>query len=201
MKQPSLAVIMDPIESIKPCKDSTLAMLLEAQSRGWKLHYGQLENVWLCDGKALGHLAELQVADDPERWFQFGDLATTPLGEMDVILMRKDPPFDMEYIAATYALQRAEESGALVVNRPQALRDVNEKAFLAWFPDCAPTTLISRSLREMREFVAEHDQVVDKPLHLMAGQSVFGTGSTDGNHNVILDTVSDFGSRYTMLQK
>ncbi len=192
---------MDPIESIKPRKDSTLAMLLEAQSRGWKIHYGQLDDIWLRDGEAFGRLTELQVADDPERWFQFGDLATTPLGEMDVILMRKDPPFDMEYIAATYALQRAEESGALVVNRPQALRDANEKAFLAWFPDCAPATLISRSLREMREFVAEHDQVVVKPLHLMAGQSVFVTGSTDGNHNVILETVSDCGSRYTMLQK
>ena len=199
MKQPSLAVIMDPIESIKPCKDSTLAMLLEAQSRGWKIHYGQLDDIWLRDGEAFGRLTELQVSDDPERWFQFGDLATTPLGEMDVILMRKDPPFDMEYIAATYALQRAEESGARVVNRPQALRDANEKAILAWFSDCAPPTLISRSLREMREFAAEHDQVVVKPLHLMAGQSVFVTGSTDGNHNVILETVSDCGSRYTML--
>jgi glutathione synthase len=201
MKQRSLAVIMDPIESIKPRKDSTLAMLLEAQSRGWKIHYGQLDDVWLRDGEAFGHLTELQVADDPEHWFQLGDAATTPLGQMDVILMRKDPPFDMEYIAATYALQRAEESGALVVNRPRSLRDANEKAFLAWFPDCAPPTLISRSLREMRAFIAEHDQVIVKPLHLMGGQSVFVTASTDGNHNVILETVSDFGSRYTMLQK
>ena len=115
--------------------------------------------------------------------------------------MRKDPPFDMEYIAATYVLQRADESGALVVNRPRSLRDANEKAFLAWFAECAPPTLMSRSLEEMRAFLAEHDQVVVKPLHLMAGQSVFVTSATVGYLNVVLDTVSQFGARYSILQK
>lgn len=201
MSSRELAVVMDPIESIKPRKDSTLAMLLEAQRRGWKISYGQLHDIWLRDGEAFGHLTALQVADDPVDWYKFGDRATASLADMDVILMRKDPPFDMEYIAATYVLQRAEESGALVVNRPRSLRDANEKAFLAWFPDCAPPTLISRSLRGMRAFLAEHDQVVVKPLHLMAGQSVFVTASADGNHNVILETVSQFGARYTILQK
>jgi glutathione synthase len=136
-----------------------------------------------------------------KNWFDLHDVAVTPLSELDVILIRKDPPFAMEYITATYVLQRAEESGTLVVNRPRTLRDANEKAFLAWFPDCAPPTLISRSLEEMRSFIAEHDQVVVKPLHLMGGQSVFVTTSTDGNHNVILETVSHSGARYTMLQK
>ena len=197
----NLAVIMDPIESIKPHKDSTLAMLLEAQRRGWKIHYGGLDDIWLRDGEAFGRLTDLQVTDDPAHWFDRGDVAETSLGNMDVILMRKDPPFDMEYVAATYILERAEDHGALVVNRPQSLRDANEKAVLAWFPNCAPPTLISRSLDEMRAFVAEHRKVVVKPLGLMGGQSIFVTDQDDGNRNVILETVSQAGGRYMMVQK
>ena len=196
-----LAVIMDPIESIKPQKDSSLAMLLEAQYRGWTIHYGQLADIWLRDGEAHGRLCQLNVADDPVHWFDPGEVEVAPLGDMDVILMRKDPPFDTSYIFATYVLQRAEENGALVVNRPQGLRDANEKAILAWFPTCAPPTLISRSLEEMHAFIAEHHKVVVKPLDLMGGQSVFVTDANDGNHNVILETVADRGSRYVMVQK
>ena len=201
MSSRNLAVIMDPIESIKPHKDSSLAMLLEAQSRGWKIHYGRLNDIWLRDGQAFGRLTRLQVADDQANWFELGDVSLTPLGDMDVILMRKDPPFDMNYIFATYVLQRAEEHGALVVNRPQGLRDANEKAILAWFPTCAPPTLISRSLEEMQAFITEHRKVVVKPLDLMGGQSVFVTDSKDYNQNVILETVADNGSRYVMVQK
>jgi glutathione synthase len=196
-----LAVIMDPIESINPEKDSTLAMLLQAQSRGWTIHYGQLSDIWLRDGEAYGHLTQLNVADDPAHWFDPGEVAIAPLGDMDAILMRKDPPFDMRYIFATYVLQRAEEHGALVVNRPQGLRDANEKAILAWFPTCAPPTLISSSLEEMRAFITEHNKVVVKPLDLMGGQSVFVTDAKDGNHKVILETLTDNGSRYVMVQK
>jgi glutathione synthase len=192
---------MDPIESIKPHKDSTLAMLLEAQDRGWEILYGRLQDIWLRDGEAFGRLTHLQVADDPTTWFVLGDSAVTPLGDMDVILMRKDPPFDMEYIVATYVLERAEDRGAVVVNRPRGLRDANEKAFVAWFPDCVPPTLISRSLEEMRAFVAEYDRVVVKPLDLMGGQSVFVTDANDGNHNVILETVTHGGARYAMVQQ
>ena len=196
-----LAVVMDPIESIKPHKDSTLAMLLEAQTRGWEIHYGRLQDIWLRDGEAFGRLTRLRVADDPAKWFDAGDVAVTALGDMDVILMRKDPPFDMEYVVATYVLERAEGQGALVVNRPQSLRDANEKAFLAWFPDCVPPTLISRSLEELRSFIAEQQQVVIKPLHLMGGRSVFVTDRDDGNQNVILETVAHEGARYVMAQK
>jgi glutathione synthase len=196
-----MAVIMDPIESIKPQKDSTLAMLLEAQYRGWNIHYGQLSDIWLRDGEAHGCLCQLNVSDDPVHWFVPGEVAVAPLRDMDVILMRKDPPFDMDYIFATYVLQRAEERGALVVNRPQGLRDANEKAILAWFPTCAPPTMISRSLDEMHAFITEHDKVVVKPLDLMGGQSVFVTDAEDGNHNVILETVTDNGSHYAMVQK
>jgi glutathione synthase len=201
MSDRRLAVIMDPIESIKPQKDSTLAVLLEAQSRSWAIQYGGLDDIWLRDGQAFGRLKDLQVADDPTNWFVTGDASVAPLGDMDVILMRKDPPFDMQYIFATYVLERAEDRGAVVVNRPRGLRDANEKAFLAWFPQCAPPTLISRSLDEMRAFMAEHERVVVKPLDRMAGQSVFVTDSRDGNHNVILETVTDGGGRYAMVQQ
>lgn len=201
MSRPNLAVVMDPIQSIKPHKDSTLAMLVEAQARGWRIHYGELSDIWLRDGEAFGRLTALRVADDPARWFDLGDVAVTPLGDMDVILMRKDPPFDMQYIFATYVLQRAEDHGALVVNRPQALRDANEKTFVAWFAGCVPPTLISRSLDQMRAFVAENGQVVVKPLDLMGGRSVFVTSADDGNCNVILETVTHYGARYVMVQK
>jgi len=196
-----VGVIMDPIESIDPRKDSTLALLLEAQRRGWGISYGRLDDIWLHDGEAFGRLTRLKVADDSTGWFEAGDVGLTRLGELDVILMRKDPPFDTEYIVATYVLERAEEQGALVVNRPQSLRDANEKAFVAWFPDCVPPTLITRSLAEMRAFMSEHRRVVVKPLDRMAGQSVFVTDPDDGNHNVILETVSDGGSRFALVQE
>lgn len=201
MSRRKLAVIMDAIESIKPHKDSSLAMLLEAQSRGWEIHYAQLQDIWLRDGEAFGRLTALQVADDNTEWFVPGDVAVTPLRDMDVILMRKDPPFDSQYIFATYVLERAEDHGVVVVNGPQGLRDANEKAIMAWFPNCAPPTLITRSLAEMRKFMVEHGKVVVKPLDLMGGRSVFVTDTEDGNRNVILETVSENGAHYVMLQK
>jgi glutathione synthase len=201
LSRPKLAVIMDPIESIQPKKDSTLAMLLEAQARDWRVQYGELHDIWLRDGEAFGRLTDLRVADDPAQWFELGNVAVRSLGDMDVILMRKDPPFDIQYVFATYILQRAEDRGAVVLNRPQGLRDANEKAFTAWFPSCAPPTLISRSLEEMRTFMARHGPIVIKPLDLMGGQSVFVTDAKDGNHNVILETVTRGGTRYVMLQK
>jgi glutathione synthase len=192
---------MDPIASIKPAKDTTLALLLEAQRRGWGISYGQLQDIWLRDGEAYGRMTRLRVADDPTSWFEAGEVHVTRLGDLDVILMRKDPPFDMDYIVATYVLERAEDQGALVVNRPRSLRDANEKAFVAWFPECVPPTLISRSLVEMQAFISEHQRAVVKPLDLMAGQSVFVTSAEDGNRNVILETVSRGGSRFVMVQE
>ena len=201
MSSRKLAVIMDPIESIVPHKDSTLAMLLEAQRREWKIHYGGLNEIWLRDGEAFGRLTNLQVADDPTSWFDLGEVAEVRLSDMDVILMRKDPPFDMEYVVSTYILEQPEDEGSVVVNRAQSLRDTNEKASLAWFPNCAPPTLISRSLEAMRAFITEHHKVIVKPLDLMGGQSVFVTDAEDGNRNVILETVTDNGSRFAMVQK
>lgn len=191
---------MDPIESITPYKDSSLAMLLEAQRRDAEIHYFQQGDLKLLDGKAIGQSRRLNVRDDNEDWYEFGAVDSIDLGDLDVILMRKDPPFDMEYVYTTYILDRAEAAGALVVNRPQALRDINEKAYTAWFPECTPLTLITRSMDEMRAFLAENDRIVVKPLDGMGGKSIFVVQHGDKNANVIFETLTDFGQRYAMAQ-
>ena len=150
-----IAVVMDPIEDIKPAKDTTLAMMLAAQRRGWGLSYLELGHLWLRDGVALGRAHPLDAKD----WFSRGEPQTTRLGDFDVILMRKDPPFDTEYIYSTYILERAADAGALVVNRPQGLRDMNEKVYTAWFPECCAPTLITRDMADMRAFLRERGRV------------------------------------------
>jgi len=195
-----IGIVMDPIESITPYKDSSLAMLLEAQRRDAEIHYFQQGDLKLLDGKAIGRSRRLNVRDDNEDWYEFGAVDSIDLGDLDVILMRKDPPFDMEYVYTTYILDRAEAAGALVVNRPQALRDINEKAYTAWFPECTPLTLITRSMDEMRAFLAENDRIVVKPLDGMGGKSIFVVQHGDKNANVIFETLTDFGQRYAMAQ-
>ena len=191
---------MDPIESITPYKDSSLAMLLEAQRRDAEIHYFQQGDLKLLDGKAIGQSRRLNVRDDNEDWYEFGAIDSIDLGDLDVILMRKDPPFDMEYVYTTYILDRAEAAGALVVNRPQALRDINEKAYTAWFPECTPLTLITRSMDDMRAFLVENGRIVVKPLDGMGGKSIFVVQHGDKNANVIFETLTDFGQRYAMAQ-
>jgi glutathione synthase len=191
---------MDPIESITPYKDSSLAMLLEAQRRDAEIHYFQQHDLKLLSGEAIGHSQRLKVTDDPSNWFELGEAAEIDLGELDAILMRKDPPFDMEYIYTTYILDRAKAAGALVVNDPQALRDMNEKAYTAWFPECTPITLITRSMPEMKAFLAEHGRVVVKPLDGMGGRSIFVVKKGDNNANVIFETLTDFGQQFAMAQ-
>ena len=201
MSDKKLAVIMDPIQNIKPHKDSSLAMLLEAQKRGFEIYCGDLADIWLDGAVPRGRLTKLKVFDDSENWFEIVDSFEIDLGDLDVILMRKDPPFDIQYVFSTYVLDQAQRNGVLIVNRPQGLRDANEKASTVWFPDCIPATLISRSLEQMRKFLATHQRVVVKPLDLMGGRSVFSTDLEDGNHNVIFETVSDYGRKYTVLQQ
>jgi glutathione synthase len=195
-----ILVVMDPITSISPKKDSSFAMMLEAQRRGWRILYTVMHDIWLRDGQACGRLTELRVIDDPSNWFELGDESVEPLAEMDVIIMRKDPPFDMEYVCATYILERAEIHGALVVNSPQGLRTANEKVFVSWFPECAAPTLVSRSLGELGAFIDEHERAVVKPLDLMGGKSVFVTGAQDPNRNVLLETMTNYGARYILAQ-
>ncbi len=196
-----LVVIMDPIATIKPAKDSTLAMLLAAQAKGWELFYAELKHLWLRDGVALGSLRPLQVADNLDNWFTLETATTSKLGEFDVILMRKDPPFDMEYIYTTYILDRARDQGARVINDPQGLRDMNEKVYTAWFPDCCAPTLITRDMTAMGEFLKEHGKAVCKPLDGMGGRSIFVLEHGDKNRNVVFETLTEYGSRYAMVQR
>ena len=195
-----IGVVMDPIESISPKKDSSLAMLLEGERRGAEIHYLQQADLRLVAGEAIGDSQILNVRDDLSDWFTFGSQQEIRLGDLDVILMRKDPPFDMEYIYSSYILERAEDAGALVVNRPQSLRDMNEKAYTAWFADCAPLTLVTRSMSGMKAFLKEHDCIVVKPLDGMGGKSIFVVAAGDNNANVIFETLTDNGNRYAMAQ-
>ncbi len=196
-----ILVVMDPIESIKPAKDTTLAMMLAAQARGWTLWYAEQRDLWLADGAAFGRVRPVQVRDHMTDWFELDQPKVVRLSEFDAILMRKDPPFDMEFIYTTYILERAEIEGALVVNRPQGLRDMNEKVFTAWFPQCCAPTLITRDMRDMHAFLKEHQRIVCKPLDGMGGKSIFVVDRGDKNTNVIFETLTDYGTRYAIVQK
>lgn len=195
-----IGIIMDPIDSITPKKDSSLAMLLEAERREAEIHYFEQSDLRIIAGTAFGRSRRLSVRDNDESWFEFGAASDIELGDLDAILMRKDPPFDMEYIYTTYILDRAEQAGALIVNRPQALRDMNEKVYTAWFPECTPLTLITRSMDDMRAFLVEHEQIVVKPLYGMGGKSIFVVKKGDNNANVIFETLTDYGQQFAMAQ-
>jgi glutathione synthase len=196
-----LGVVMDPIETINPRKDSTLAMLLAAQRRGWPIIYLRQQDLHVRDGVSLGHGMRISVSDSVDRWFEPGEPWSAPLADLDFVLMRKDPPFDMEYIYTTYILQLAEERGLLVVNKPASLRDINEKAYTAWFSHCTPPSLITRSRSELLAFLAEHGKVVLKPLDGMGGRSIFIVARGDPNTNVILETLTEIGSRFILAQR
>ncbi|MDJ0712039.1 MAG: glutathione synthase [Woeseiaceae bacterium] len=195
-----IGIIMDPIGSISAYKDSSLAMLLEAERRSAEIHYFEQKDVRLLSGTAMGQSTLLHVRDDNDDWYTSGEQRDLQLGELDAILMRKDPPFDMEYVYTTYILDRAERQGALIVNAPQALRDMNEKAYTAWFPELTPTTLITRSMDEMKDFLAEHEHVVAKPLDGMGGRSIFVVKKGDKNANVVFETLTDYGRQFAMAQ-
>jgi len=196
-----LGVVMDPIGSINIKKDSTFAMLLEAQARGWEIHYLELGDLFLRDGTACARRRSLRVFEDSSRWFEFGPEATGVLSELDVILMRKDPPFDMEYVYATYLLELAEAAGVLVVNKPRSLRDANEKLFTIWFPQCTPPTLVTRRAALIHHFLVEHQDIILKPLDGMGGASVFRLRRDDPNVNVVLETLTHKETRFAMAQR
>ncbi|MDT8403132.1 glutathione synthase [Sulfuriflexus sp.] len=196
-----LGVVMDPIASIKYAKDSTLAMLLEIQARGWQLEYMELEDLSLQDGRAFGQMRQLTVRADANDWFSLGAPRREALAELDVILMRKDPPFDMEYIYSTYLLEAAEAEGVLVVNRPESIRNANEKLFAARFPDCMPPSMVTRRANELRRFLQEHGDIILKPLGEMGGASIFRVRDGDPNTNVIIETLTGNGARYIMAQR
>ncbi len=196
-----LGMVMDPISKINIKKDTSFAMLLEAQARGWELHYMELDDLFLSNGKAYARTRLLQVERNPEQWYQLGNEQTLDLGELDAILMRKDPPFNQEYIYATYILEQAERQGAYVVNKPQSLRDANEKMFTAWFPQCCTDTLVARDPHKIRHFLDQHKTVILKPLDGMGGASIFLVRENDPNLSVILETMTDHGQRFIMAQQ
>lgn len=202
MSRIRLGVIMDPIQSIKIVKDSSFAMLLAAQARGWELVYMEQGDVYMRDGRTYAKWKSLSVKDDPGGWFEFGSEGDAPMDEiLDVVLMRKDPPFDMEYIYSTYMLELAEQRGVLVVNKPQSLRDANEKLYTALFPQCCVPTLVSRRQKDLRAFVAEQKDVIVKPLGLMGGASIFRVGENDPNLGVILETITHMETENVMAQR
>lgn len=194
-------VVMDPIAQIKIAKDTTFAMLLEAQRRGHRLHYVRPGGLALRGGEAVAEAAPLQVREDKAGWFTLGASSPLPFGPGQVVLMRKDPPFDGEYLYDTHILGVAQQAGALVVNDPQGLRDFNEKLAALLFPQCCPPTLVSRDAAALKAFVLEHGQAVLKPLDGMGGRSIFRSGTGDPNLNVILETLTDGGRRLALAQR
>jgi glutathione synthase len=194
-------VVMDPISGIKSYKDSTFAMLLEAQRRGHELLYMETTDLSIIDGVAMGHMRNLSVRDNTDDWFTLGESTHRELAMLDILLMRKDPPFNMDYIYMTYILDLAGIAGVSVVNRPQALRDANEKCFITQFPQCCVPMLITRSSDEIKGFVVQHGLSVVKPLDGMGGESIFQVRPDDPNLNVILETITDKECELIMVQR
>ena len=192
---------MDPIGSINIKKDSTFEMIWQAQQLGWQVEYFEMKDLSIVNGRAIGRARNLKTHQNPDHWFDLDAPREMALGELDAILMRKDPPFDMEFVYSTYILELAQEQGALVVNSPSALRDCNEKAYCAWFPEVCPETIISRNAEQFRAFLGEHNDIILKPLDGMGGASIFRVQAGSPNIGVILETLTDHGARYAMAQR
>lgn len=195
-----LGIVMDPIATINIKKDTSFAMLLEGQRRGYELHYMEMNDLYLINGEARARTRKLSVEQNYDKWYEFNGEQDLPLADLDVILMRKDPPFDTEFIYATYILERAEEKGTLIVNKPQSLRDCNEKLFTAWFSELTPETLVTRNKAQLKAFWEKHGDVILKPLDGMGGTSIFRVKEGDPNLGVITETLTELGSRYCMAQ-
>ncbi|PWK46873.1 glutathione synthase [Pleionea mediterranea] len=197
----SVGVVMDPISEINTKKDSTFAMLLTAKARNHSIYYIEIEKLLLRDGRPFALCQPLDVFDDSSNWFSLGDEEEIDLADLDIILMRKDPPFNMNYVYATYILELAANDGCLVVNRPDSLRDCNEKLFTSWFPDVCPKTLVSSQSSLLKQFVEQHQDVILKPLDGMGGASIFRVKQGDPNVSVIIETLTQHGQQLAMAQK
>ena len=196
-----IGVVMDPIANISYKKDTTMAMLWAAADRGWELYYMEQHDLFLDQGKAHASMAPLNVFRDPDHWFELGNYAVRDLGELDVVLMRKDPPFDNEFLYSTYILEDAERRGTLIVNRCQSLRDCNEKVFATQFPECCPPVLVTADADRLKAFHAEHGDAIFKPLDGMGGTSIFRLKPEDPNVNVIVETLTEYGRQTIMAQR
>lgn len=192
---------MDPIANIHFKKDTTLALLAAAQTRGHKLYYMEMQDLLLDQGEAYANMRDLSVAENPDHWFELAEAQSRPMADLDAVLMRKDPPFDNQYIYATYVLERAEQAGTLIVNKPQSLRDCNEKIFATQFPQCCPPVLVARDAKPLRDFHKTHGDVIFKPLDGMGGSGIFRCRKDDPNVSVILETLTQGGEGFIMAQK
>ena len=196
-----LGIVMDPITEVNVKKDSSMAMMLEAQKRGYEIFYMEMQDLYLEQGQCRATAKKIKVFDDPEHWYELSDSADIAVSELDAVLMRKDPPFDTEFIYATYMLERAEVEGTLIVNKPQSLRDCNEKLFTAWFADLTPKTVVTRNSQKIRDFHKENKDIIIKPLDGMGGSSIFRIGPNDPNVGVIIETLTANNSQYAMVQE
>lgn len=192
---------MDPIESIHTYKDSTFAMLLEAQRRSWSIYYIRPNSLFVLDGRPFAQAALLSVKDSKENWFKLASFNEIDITQLDVILMRKDPPFDMEYIYTTYALELAHSRGVCVVNDPRSLRNMNEKFSIVNFPQCCTPTLVTRDREQINHFINQHQDVVVKPMDSMGGESIFRITPEDKNRNSIIDQITLKGLKTIMAQR
>lgn len=196
-----LGIVMDPIGGIKTNKDTSFAMLLSAQEKGWDLFYMEMADLYLDQGVAKGRVKPLSVARNESAWYKFDAERDIELSELDVVLMRKDPPVDAEFIYATHILERAEKHGVLIVNKAQSLRDCNEKLYATQFPQCCPPVLVSRDQSRLKEFCQTHGDVIYKPLDGMGGASIFRVKKGDSNLSVILETLTNHGQQQIMAQQ
>lgn len=201
MSKIKLGIVMDPISQINIKKDSSFAMLLEAQQRDYEIHYMEMADLYLLQGQARARTRLLTVQYDAQNWYQFGTEQDITLSDLHVILMRKDPPFDTEFIYATYILERAEDAGSLIVNKPQSLRDANEKLYTSWFSQYTPKTLVTRDANRLKAFYQQEQDVILKPLDGMGGASIFRLKPADANVSVIIETLTEHGTRYAMAQR
>lgn len=197
----TIGIVMDPIESITPYKDTTLAMLLAAQARGWNVHCIDQKDIYLNQGRAYARRRKVQVYDDNNHWFDAQEPEEAPLAEHDIILMRKDPPFDMDFIYTTYMLERAAAEGVYVSNRPNSLRDVNEKLYTAWFSEFCPPTLVTTRSNKLKAFIEHHQDAIIKPLDGMGGAGIYRLTPNDPNINIILEQSTLQDSRQIMAQR
>ncbi len=196
-----IGILMDSIETIKPYKDSTFAMMLAAQELNHKIRYFNQDSLYVEDGEAKVVSQFIAIKDNTTDYYQLSDKKTHNLDDFDVILMRKDPPFDMEFIYTTYILEMAERNNTIIVNPPNSLRKVNEKFFINYFPECIPKTIVSRDLVNIKRFINENENIVLKPMDGMGGAGIFKVSKNDANLNVILETLGEFGKNTIMAQK
>jgi len=192
---------MDPISDINIKKDTSFAMLLEAQSRGYELYYMEMGDLYINNGQPRALAKSLKVMNNKQTWFEYTQEVDIHLSELNVLLMRKDPPFDSEFLYATQMFELAEQHGTLVVNKAQSLRDFNEKLFTSWFPELIPDTLVTSNNKLIREFHAKHGTIICKPLDGMGGTSIFKVNEDGNNLGVIIETLTELGTRYAMFQK